>query len=1582
MARKKRDILAELGFGSSSTSEVDSIERQIENLRTRLSSQGIDASPRAPKKSLLDKTLRTLSIPGAAIRGGLRAAVDPNFDVGDISLWENQTSGIELLDSLGLAPAEGAGFGRKAARFGLGLAADVVTDPLSFLQGGITSPLRVMTSPVGGRVVANLSKQGLAQPLLRGVGAGLKGTGALGAALGNEGVLAARRAATNAAGDSFSPFSQVADTAGGPLGVSLDAAKDSVAQAGVQRRNLMRTATAQTAPRALTTAEKLGLETGEKLKKNDFTRGAITAFSKNAFADPAYVAMRNNLARNVGQASRSKLGELDKLLPGMTPEQQRLVADLAEDPAIRAKYVVNDPTTGVPRRIESVPSVTNSASDPVRAAQDAARELRKILASRSDDLTAPSAFNGIPEPPPQLPAAALDIDQTIPKTPPKQNSLNTPPRTEAQEVTQAYYDVRADSDILDQGPAWQRLIELSDPDVKPLFDAVRQAPASFHKEQALSWLTGVTELDRQNVGRNIKGWNIDTGERDLYRDILSSGSRVPLKRGETWRGRVINYAKGMIQKAQQNAPPPSQGATTTQIPLPQQAPLADVMDPVRAAQERAKEARRTSVKPPEQNVAPSSIDSPAQTTPLRSVRRAPLTQPMPETATLLQDAPLEELPDNVYQAFLHVSESLQHYGNERLRRGMLGSLLRNYFPHKLTPEATEALGKNFATGAGAGVSQQSGKLRGIKDTLANIEKTEFAPGFEREFVRPFAKEVIESERAIQTFDFFEDITKQFGISADDMAKRSGFAPGTKLPDDIGNYKLVDFDSFFSGGKQRATSPQTYGKLGKVYLPAEVADDMSQIYKAYHTDEGTSTFLKMWDGATNFWRPLVTTVSIPFHINNAFGNLWNSFLGGMENPQRLKDGYDIFWKRAGNVKAGAHRLEFGQVRELAEKYGVINSGIFENEVGADVFSLVRDGLPPRSEGNIAKVVELLSPVGKAGGAVKGVGDKVAAFVEGTSRAALFTDNLMKRVSAASGQLTPQMMDDFARQSAEHVNKYLFDYAHGLSKTESTIARRVMPFYSWCVPTDVKILTKEGWKTHDQLQVGEQVLTYNVDKDITEWQPVKEVAIFDYDGPMTRIKGRSVNFLCTPNHRWPVKQNYVRDGEKHGRKIVLSHELNSYHSLIQGAPHTFSGDSILSPRDAAILGWVVTDGYSRWRANKGGKTLYNEMMIYQSPGKHLQEIIELVGEEGVAGKAHPDTGVVPVRLSACLRRRLIEVFNRKDNLPEIVTRLSREAAEAMYDAMMKAEASVANRLVKRTNTMTTEATFNQNHGPVLEAFRILAMLLGKVANRIKKGAYIRHHRHVKTRPDMLTTEEFKGRVWCPVTENGTWVMDADGCAVMTGNTKFNIPLQVAELIDKPGKFLLYDKVHDNMASINPPASDTPPWLLEGFSTGVGTADGGQVFFNPRLPLQDISRLAPGDTGRNLLGMVNPMAKLLFEMNAGERGFNLFTGRPIADYAGETTEVLPGVRVDKKTAHLYDSLSGSVGRIANPVQAIGGEADSVAKLRGARFFFPGLFTANPEKQRRSNAYAETQRLRDLLRKYEDESGEQVPTLKQLGL
>ncbi len=269
----------------------------------------------------------------------------------------------------------------------------------------------------------------------------------------------------------------------------------------------------------------------------------------------------------------------------------------------------------------------------------------------------------------------------------------------------------------------------------------------------------------------------------------------------------------------------------------------------------------------------------------------------------------------------------------------------------------------------------------------------------------------------------------------------------------------------------------------------------------------------------------------------------------------------------------------------------------------------------------------------------------------------------------------------KAAADQVKKIEVDYSN-LTMFEKRFARVLFPFY--CVPTDHEILTREGWKHYKELVVGEDVLAYDVEKDATYWKPLLEVAEFDYDGELmqweTSRKGKKVGFQFTPNHRWPVEyaQRARASAEdraggvvtktakcKPKRKIVEGMQLKMGYTLIGAATTMNDEESILTPRQAAILGWVVTDGYHRWR---GG---HCEMMVYQSPKKYLSEVQELLGTK--SRKPHPTTGVICVPVSLEDTRAITKYFKSKKDLPSIVTRLSAEAADEMLQAMDKAESS---------------------------------------------------------------------------------------------------------------------------------------------------------------------------------------------------------------------------------------------------------------------------------------------------------------------
>ena len=312
---------------------------------------------------------------------------------------------------------------------------------------------------------------------------------------------------------------------------------------------------------------------------------------------------------------------------------------------------------------------------------------------------------------------------------------------------------------------------------------------------------------------------------------------------------------------------------------------------------------------------------------------------------------------------------------------------------------------------------------------------------------------------------------------------------------------------------------------------------------------------------------------------------------------------------------------------------------------------------------------------------------------------------------------------------------------------------IPYYGVCVPLDHEILTKGGWKKHDQLEIGEPVLVFDHVTHENRWEPLEAVNLYEFDGQLLRINrpgGHSIS--CTPNHKWPVEDYAGR------RSLIEAKDINTGHWLPMHGYFAGEDTTILSPRHAAILGWLVTDGSFRWRGN------HCEAVVYQAADNYLEEIEELLGRQGRvnkerAGKAPMMT--IPILLEDM--KEITRVFQSKEDLTNIVTQLSRTACDAMYDAMMKAEER------KRSKE------FRQNPGPVAEAFQILTVLLGKTAWGITDAEgcmTLKPRVERRLRPtwgEGMQQQDYTGSVWCPTTPSGTWWVRHKGMVLPTGNSK---------------------------------------------------------------------------------------------------------------------------------------------------------------------------------------------------------------------
>jgi len=340
---------------------------------------------------------------------------------------------------------------------------------------------------------------------------------------------------------------------------------------------------------------------------------------------------------------------------------------------------------------------------------------------------------------------------------------------------------------------------------------------------------------------------------------------------------------------------------------------------------------------------------------------------------------------------------------------------------------------------------------------------------------------------------------------------------------------------------------------------------------------------------------------------------------------------------------------------------------------------------------------------------------------------------------------------------------------------------------CVPLEAEILTRNGFRRYDQVSVGEDVLAYSVDDDCCYWTPLEAITVYP-SLPMVRLQNRSFDVRCTPDHSWAVELEGERVRAPQ-RVLRPANALPSRGNIVLAAPAP-GGDSPLTPRDAALLGWLCTDGSetAHWVTRRLGERVYHngpyrKLQIDQSKPEYVAAIRELVGAEGreYASQSPPRTfpqghtsELRPSHRFILQQRAGNALFERAGisslaDLPRIVTHLTVEARRAMLLAMLQAEG----------HRNGGRWYFSQTKPEVMAVFELLATLEGYALGRkhvahagVGNGAcyryMIRRHRYVYL-PSLRSEFVSSAPAWCPTTHYGTWVMRLDGQITITGNTR---------------------------------------------------------------------------------------------------------------------------------------------------------------------------------------------------------------------
>lgn len=364
-----------------------------------------------------------------------------------------------------------------------------------------------------------------------------------------------------------------------------------------------------------------------------------------------------------------------------------------------------------------------------------------------------------------------------------------------------------------------------------------------------------------------------------------------------------------------------------------------------------------------------------------------------------------------------------------MEAGLLKSAILNYFPrvYKTIPDKAEAAATGF------GGYTLSSKLKSSLSRELETREAARAAGYieELDAAKIYAARVLDSRRKVGVQQFKDAAADAFGLEKFDLEALDKIRPDivrdlrlfgdlivpTNTNDYVRNVLKV-YDKGLGLFRQAATILQpAFG------VKQAIANSLQGILEVGYKGFKAFNPVVMIDTGMILMRPLVKTQILPDFLRNAFEkNLSRSdailasraAMAQLTGQENLLDLVSQTYRRT----AMGEMISGRQLVEEYREYGIVrgfdvNGDRFASDLAKEIASF------PKSNGQVAK------EMGKFW--------KWAGMAEDYSRAIVFTQARMMGMSPQAGK--------------NIVDKSLFDYSHGLTKSERDVFRKILPFYTY-------------------------------------------------------------------------------------------------------------------------------------------------------------------------------------------------------------------------------------------------------------------------------------------------------------------------------------------------------------------------------------------------------------------------------------------------------------------------------------------------------------------------------------------------------
>lgn len=363
----------------------------------------------------------------------------------------------------------------------------------------------------------------------------------------------------------------------------------------------------------------------------------------------------------------------------------------------------------------------------------------------------------------------------------------------------------------------------------------------------------------------------------------------------------------------------------------------------------------------------------------------------------------------------------------------------------------------------------------------------------------------------------------------------------------------------------------------------------------------------------------------------------------------------------------------------------------------------------------------------------------------------------------------------------------DFKSGFRPNAENLRQNVQ----FCADQETEILTRRGWKKYDELIVGEEVLTFNSSRDVSEWQPATSINVFDaHDQELVLLSGKAHSSLTTKNHRWFVNHTVSsRNGFRVERRIVTSEQLTGSDSIPCAAPTI---NLPIAPKYSdefvRLVAWFWTEGH----VIKGGSLSFaqSERVNPENVRMIRSTLTELYGPASESLRSLPYAAWRESAGDDCNRfylnrtasEQVAVVFDDYSNKilsSRFISDLTETQLRDFIEVSLLADGS------RQNHWIITQSVRSR-----LDPFQMACSLAGIRTSLRRRavrgnGPYAgrelwelslkeRERFYVPSKPKRSIVK-YTGKVWCPTTANQTWLARREGHVYFTGNTIYTYAIQ---------------------------------------------------------------------------------------------------------------------------------------------------------------------------------------------------------------